>query len=185
MLDRLAEKAQVQPGQLAGLVSGAEANVATRPRTPPPAAGPTEPPSTVRLALALLIQHPGVATVAHDFPQLAECQLAGVDLLREVLEWIGTREGVTAAAIVEHFRDTQNANHVTKLAAFSHPALEQSDVAAEFRGLLEQIRRQDAKSRADRLLSEQKARGLTASEKAELARLLAEKHGIGGISDRH
>ena len=183
MLDRLAEMAQVQPGQLSSLVPGSEATPPTTGRrAPAPPTGPKEPPSTVRLAVALAIQHPEVAEVAREFPQLAECQLAGVELLREVLTSIEGREGVTAAGVVEHFRDTPNEGHVTRLAAFSHPALEQSDVLGEFRGLLEQIRRQDAKSRADRLLAEQKARGLTPAEKSELARLLAEKHGIGGIS---
>ena len=186
MLDRLAEKAQMQSSQLSGLVSNVETSAVNTPRrTPPPSTGPVEPPSTVRLALALLIQHPDVASAAQQMPHLADCQMAGADLLRDVLAFVDGREAVTTGTIVEHFRDTPNAAHVNRLAAFSHPALDQSDVAGEFRGLLEQMRRQDAKRRADQLLNEQKARGLSATEKAELARLLAEKHGMNGISDRY
>jgi len=186
MLDRLAERAQIQPNQLSHLVQPTAAPGPTAPsRSSNSPGGPKEPPSSVRLAVAILIQHPEVATVARDFPQLSQSQLPGIELLREVLSAIGNREQMTAATLVEHFRDTDNAANVMRLAAFSHPALEQNDLVGEFRGLLEQIRRQDAKSRADRLLAEQKSRGLNATEKAELARLLAEKHGIGQISGEH
>ncbi len=174
MLDRLAELCRMDPGKLSKLllISGSEMPGSGR-HALFSAAGP-KTPSMMRLAIALAVQHPELAADAPDPHTLGDLDLPGAPLFQAVLELLKAHPGMNTAAIIEHFRDTEHQPHVAKLAAWRHPALQQ-DVAAEFRGVLDRLRRTAAKARADRLLDKQRAQGLDSAEKAELARLLSEK----------
>jgi DNA primase len=152
---------------------------------PPPAQGrreatgggqPKPPPSMVRVAAALLVQHPEVADEIKDGEWLSELDLPGMPLLRAVVDLLKARSGLSTAAIIEHFRDSEHQQSISRLATWTHPVLIQ-DPAVEFRGVLQQLRRAAIHEKSENLLQKQKIYGLTAVEKAELTRLLAEKVG--------
>ena len=65
---------------------------------------------------------------------------------------------------------------LAKLLAWEHPALS-GDIGSEFRGVLEQLRREALGAKTERLMDKDRISGLTPAEKAELKRLLAEKSG--------
>lgn len=137
-------------------------------------AAPKEPPSAVRLAVAMLIQHPELALQAPPSETLADLTQAGAPLLRALLELLRQRPSLNTAAIFEQFRDSEDHPHLAKLAAWDHPALTH-DVEGGFVGVMEQLRRAAVKFSAERLLQKQKLTGLDPREKAELARLLGER----------
>ncbi|GMR03909.1 MAG: DNA primase [Gammaproteobacteria bacterium] len=183
MLDRLAELCRLDPGKLSKLLlSGSEMPGSGR-HILSSAAGP-KTPSMMRLAIALVVQHPELAADAPDQHFFGDLDLPGAPLLQAVLGLLKTRPGMNTAAIIEHFRDTEHQPHVAKLAAWQHPALQQ-DVAAEFQGVLDWLRKTAAKARTDRLLDKQRAQGLDSTEKAELARLLSEKQEKSGFSPNY
>lgn len=138
---------------------------------------PKEPPSAVRLAVAMLIQHPELAAATPEPEVFTRLNQPGRSLLVSLLRFLQSRPGLNTAAIIEHFRDTSDGAHLAKLAVWDHPAL-QHDVEAEFTGVIEQLRRAAVKAAADQLLQKQRIEGLTIPEKAELTRLLTQREAL-------
>ena len=173
LVGQLARLSQIDSARL-GILLGTQAPVAEPSRPVSRPLGPREPPSAVRLALALLVQNPGLATTAPQVRTLGELDQAGMTLFRLVLGQLQEVPAANTGALLERFRGTEHEATLAKLAVWEHPALTQ-DVEAEFAGVLEQLRRTQAKSRAEKLLQKQRSGGLTDVEKAELAGLLGGK----------
>jgi DNA primase len=176
IFDRLAEITQVDARNLATLLpSGPAAN---RPR-PPPGRPPHQPvPSLVRLAIALLLHHPGLARQVADPELLRGLERPGMGLLVELIVLLKARELANAGAIIEHFRDSEHQPHLAKLLTWQHPVLDQDfdRCQAEFSGLIDRLRREAIRQQIERLNAKQRVTGSNSEEKAELLRLLAELH---------
>jgi DNA primase len=171
MLDRLAELTQSGRDKLASLVKGESQAVSREVR---PGGGQRQPPSMMRLAIAMLVQHPGLAARAPRAEMFEELDEAGAGLFVGLLEWLQEHPGLNTAAVVEHYRDSPDGSHIARLAVWEHPALEQ-DVEAEFLGLTARFARQATHAQTESLLRKEKLEGLSDPEKAELARLLKQK----------
>ncbi len=172
MQDRLSELSRFDPGKLSTLVSTSR----TFARKPVAGltGGPKEPPSVMRLAIAMLVQQPVlVAAVPPDW-RFEEADLPGAGLLQDVLDLLRSAPGMNTARVIEHFHGGAHEAALGKLAALQHPVLEH-DVATEFPGLLARLRATATRERANRLLQKQHAGGLNPDEMAELARLLAQR----------
>lgn len=133
------------------------------------AGGPQHPASLMRVAVALLVQHPELAAEVTGavFPG---CDMAGMQLFRELVEFIRSTPHANTAAIFEHFRDSEHKHTVSRLAAWDHSVLSQ-DVKPEFQGVLQRIERALVKEKVDTLLQKERISGLTTAEKRELADL--------------
>jgi DNA primase len=166
MLEKLAELALIDASTLARTVEGAPAEP-TRPSRASEPAGI----SPVRLAIALLLNRPGLAQLCPDTRGLRELELPGSGLLAQVLDLLHQNPQLNAGALIEHWRDRPEAQHLEKLAQWSLivPA---DGMEAEFRGALERIRWLGADKRAEELLGKARSGGLTAEEKLELRALL-------------
>ena len=177
MLVRLAELSRLPEPQLNQLLAGA-------PRPPAPGArraagGRSSPggqrPSLVRTAIALLLQNPGLSQLAtdiHEFQALEE--RPGIGLFLDLLALLKERADLKTGSIIEHYRDSEHQPALAKLAAWEHPE-HSGDVTAEFRGVLEQLRREARHTLTERLMNKEQLSGLSLEEKAELKRLLQEK----------
>lgn len=179
MLVRLAELSRLPEAQLNHLLSGAPRPAAPGSGVHRPAAGRSSPggqrPSLVRTAIALLLQNPGLSqlvTDIHDFRALEE--RPGIGLFLDLLTLLKEREDLKTGSIIEHYRDSEHQPALAKLAAWEHPE-HSGDVTAEFRGVLEQLRREARHTLTERLMNKEQLSGLSLEEKAELKRLLAEK----------
>lgn len=183
LVGRLAEFAQMDADKLAALLKGPA-------RTPAPVAGrplgavsSREPPSAVRMAIAMLVQHPRLVAGYGEVLDIGEVDLPGLALLREVIAVLQAHPGLNTAALLEHFRGNEQEHALMRLATWQHPALEPEGVEAEFRGVVSQVARAVTKERTQQLIQKEKVSGLTAEEKRELSRLLAGKlHSPGPIS---
>lgn len=133
-------------------------------------------PSLVRTAIALLVQHPELSRATVDigaeFQALAE--RPGINLLLDLLHLLGGRPELNTGSIIEHYRDSEHQHSLAKLVAWEHPGLS-GDVETEFRGVLEQLRREAYTAATENLMNKERLSGLTDAEKTELKRLLAEK----------
>ncbi|MGE5240402.1 MAG: DNA primase [Bacteroidota bacterium] len=174
MLDRLAELSRIDAGKLSVPSGNPESPVASNPATRPVTGGRREPPSVVRLAIAMLLQHPSLAERVHDEPGFANLDLPGMNLFLAVLQVLKSTPRLNTASIVESFRDSEHQHNIAKLAVWQHPVLEQN-VELEFTGLMDRLREISAKQRIERLLQRQRSGEASQAEKAELARLLMEK----------
>jgi DNA primase len=174
MQGRLAELARLPVAEI-GRMAGRGGSVSPAAREPRRPAEPGGRPSLVRTAVALLLQHPELAVEAADPVELRALDRPGIELLVDLLGLLQARPGLKTGSILEHYRDSEHQPALARLAVWEHPALG-GDVLAEFRGILEQLRRELRRAAAERLLNKERLSGLTSSEKAELKRLLAEQH---------
>lgn len=161
-------------------ISGVSIKDGEHPEAPRAAAnavrhGPHRPPSTMRVALGLLVQHPELVRHVPEREVFQSLEQPGMELLYGVVELLKANPHLNTAAVVEHFRDTPDEQAIAKLAAWDH-AVVQGDAEAQFLGVLGQMHRAAAAASAERLLRKPE---LSAAEKAELARLLAEKSRTG------
>jgi DNA primase len=186
MLGRLQDLSQVPGGKLTTLaLDGGERPVAQSGARYAPHLNPRQPPSVMRLAVAMLVQHPDLAAKAPSAQQFEGLDEPGAALFLELLEWLQVHSARNTAAIAEHFRGREEENQVARLAMWDHPALGH-DVEAEFLGTLAKLQQKAVKQRTARLLQKEKLSGLTAEEKLELARLLTLRStGFDPSLDRH
>lgn len=186
MIDKLAEISRVNSEKLSTLL---QTDPSDRPSRPTPERRTTEkhnPPSLMRLLVALLVQNPNLAALVDVNQELFRMDLPGMRLFLDLVALLRDRPGLNTAALVEHFRDTDQHDTVAKLATWDHETLRQ-DAQIEFRGALERLPKEALTWRIDRLLQRQTAGfALSGAEQAELKALLAQKAaGTGPITSSH
>jgi DNA primase len=178
MVARLAELSRLPVTELSRLVEGGERPATAAAHRDSRPAGGQSRPSLVRTAIALLLQHPGLAGTAAD--PSAEFQALegrpGVALLLDLIQLLRDRPDIKTGSIIEHYRDSEYKHSLAKLVTWEHPTLS-GDVETEFRGVLEQLRREARWAETEQLMNKERLSGLTSAEKIELKRLLAEKGG--------
>jgi DNA primase len=160
------------------LESGERATTLAAQRHVRGSAGGQSRPSLVRTAIALLLQHPELARTVVDagggFRALEG--RPGVGLFLDLLQVLTDRPDIKTGFIIEHYRDSEYQHSLEKLLAWEHPSLS-GDIESEFKGVLEQLRREALGAETERLMDKDRLSGLTSAEKIELKRLLAEKSG--------
>jgi DNA primase len=186
MVEKLGEISRVNSEKLSTLLLTDPADRPARHIPERQAAEKHKPPTLMRLLVALLVQNPRLVAHVDAKQELFELDLPGMRLFLEIVTLLKDRPGLNTAALVEHFRDTEDLKTVTGLATWDHERLRQ-DVEAEFRGTLERLPREALTWRIDQLLQRQRAGiALTGEEQAELKGLLAQKTaGTGPISSSH
>ena len=167
---RLAELAGVSRNELEGLipVKSTVKPAATRARPKPT----RRPPSLARKLLQLLLVRPELG-VGFDMDLLGD----GSEELKTLSALLGLAAGdrsqpTTTVAVLEHFRGT---SHEALLSEVSGEILqwdEEFEVAEEFAGALEQLKRSARQLRIESLLALSRIQGLSPEEKQELQRLL-------------
>ncbi len=156
------------------------ANLVGRPRTNQnqPKAAKTNPAvstatkiTPMRRAIALLLQHPALATVMPQAPELAQANLPGIDILLTLQHKLLQQPGLTTAQLLEHWRGAVEYNILSKLALWEHQVAEEqltADFLDTFRALEDQYLQQrlEALQRKDQLTK------LSLAERQEYAMLL-------------
>lgn len=184
MLDRLAELTRIDRGKLP-VMSGNPESANAPSYTTRRAVGPQEPPSIVRRAIALLLQHPTLVAKVPDPVGLLDLDLPGMELFIVMFELIKSTPGLNTASVIENFRDSEHKHHLAKLAVWDYPAVVEN-VEAEFIGVISRLSEMSTRQKTARLLQKQDAGGLNQMEKDELARLLSLKRDNSRLSpSRH
>ncbi|MHB8744877.1 MAG: DNA primase, partial [Sulfuricaulis sp.] len=184
MLDRLAELTRIERGKLP-ILSGIPESAPAVTRATRRTGGPQDPPSIVRRAIALLLQHPALAAKVQDPAGLFELDFPGMALLSEIYTLIKGTAGLNTASVIENFRDSEHIHHLSKLAVWDYPAVV-TDVEAEFIGVIDRLGEMSTHQKTTRLLQKQHAGLLDQAEKTELARLLSLKRDNSRLSpSRH
>lgn len=175
MLARLAEIARMDVALLTQVVTGVASVVA---RPPDRRAGRQVAAvervagrSLVRTAIEILLYQPALAQQVHDFQTLAKLDVAGISLLVQLLELLQARPHLNTAALLEHWRDTQEGKYLAKLAQWQPEVPE--GVEAELQGALQRLAERYHEQRVENLLHTERLEGLGDMEKAELCRNLS------------
>jgi DNA primase len=131
--------------------------------------------SSARVAIALLIQNPGLAEIVEqreiDWRGLG---FPGIDLFKSVLHMILDKKPANAAVLVEAYRDAPE-EKLVKALAFLDLLVPDEGMETVFCDALDRLLDQARKSSIDRLLAKAKVKGLDAQEKEVLRKMLANK----------
>ena len=173
MLARLAEIARTDVGMLTQMVTGAV--VTARPTRRRGAVAHAGGRSAVRVAIEILLYQPALAQQVSNPQALARLDVPGADLLVQMLELLQARPHLNAAALLEHWRDTQEGKYLAKLAQWQPEVPE--GVEAELQGALQRLAEQYHEQRVENLLHQERLAGLDDAEKDELRQLLSS--GVG------
>ena len=129
-------------------------------------------PSTLRLAISLLVQQPALAQLI-DKP-LPPLEMRGFDLFREVAEVVNQHPGLSTGGLLEHWRDREEGKLLAKLAQTEHMIPEQG-IQSEFLGAVQQLRKAGREEVINRLLAKANQMELAQEEKQLLTELINNK----------
>jgi DNA primase len=126
-------------------------------------------PSTLRLAMTLLVQHPELA--AHITEPLAHLDIPGFDLFNQLIQIAQQNPGITTGGLLEHWRDQPDGQTLAKLAQKDHMTPD-SGIVQEFTGAILQLDKLAQEQVIERLLNKAALTELSGDEKQHLSELI-------------
>jgi len=125
----------------------------------------------VRLAIALLLEHPHIVNSLDDISVLQSLDVAGVALLNELLVLCQQNPDIKTAQLLEYFRDTEQGKQLAKLMCWQHHV--EADAATDvFLDSIEKLLNNFIEQRAEVLLQKARLGQMTNQEKQELQAIL-------------
>lgn len=126
--------------------------------TPPAPARPSRPArvhsaqarTPLRLALAHLVQNPGLVELAGEIAEIRESDLKGVDIFIELVDFCAKRPNMTTAQLLELLHEHPAQAHLHKLAVWQLPG-DPEKQALEFRDAVTGIELQWVEERLSRM----------------------------------
>ncbi|HSC47717.1 MAG TPA: DNA primase [Gammaproteobacteria bacterium] len=180
--EELARRAQVKSLELTMLNQTPGGREAPQHAGAPRAPGRPQLTGPVRKAIGYLLHKPALGSVAGG-PEALSGDLKGLDVLRELLEFVQSHPHINGAAVLEHWRGTETGAYLDKLAQAEIVTPEEA-WESEFQAVMADLTgRRPAERRLDELIAESRRRTLDATEKAELNRLLSGRGGQGNAAE--
>ena len=130
-----------------------------------------EKPSTIKLAIAMLLEKPSLAMTVGAPTELKELLVPGVALLHGLLVFIQQNPNTTTGALLERWRDNEEGRYLPKILNWEHHVPEEgleSEFVAAINGLYIQLKDQ----KVERLLEQSKIAPLSEEDKQELKQLM-------------
>ncbi|HCA89597.1 MAG TPA: DNA primase [Legionellales bacterium] len=141
--------------------------------TPPPKFKPIKR-SPMRLAIALLLQHPTLYQTAN----LEACEFflnhSKPQLLHTLMRYIAQNSQATTANLIELCRDSASFEQVKQLAVWEHGVPNEA-LAQEFTDLLKFLHKQQLETTINHLIHQSRTTGLSDAERVQLQTLLKQK----------
>ncbi|PHR80937.1 MAG: DNA primase [Colwellia sp.] len=125
----------------------------------------------VRLAIALLLEHPHIVKSLGDISALQPLTIPGVDLLTQLLELCQQNPAIKTAQLLEYFRDTEQGKQLAKLMCWQHHT-EAEAVQDVFLDSIETLLNDFVEQRAEFLLQKARTGQMSQQEKQELQAIL-------------
>ena len=125
----------------------------------------------VRLALALLLEHPHIANSLGELSVLQPLTAPGIPLLIQVLSVCQKNPDIKSPQLLEYFRGTEQGSQLAKLMCWQHHV--EADAATDvFLDSIEKLLNNFVEQRAEVLLQKARTGQMTAEEKQELQAIL-------------
>jgi len=143
-------------------------------KTPAPAAADVQKPigrSPIRLAVALIIQHPDIYTACRDQLDIDELDGPGLETLQKILQQIAQNPGTNTASLIELWRDTDLFESLGKLAGWDHQVPDDA-LTNEFIDHIRFLKKQTIENKIGQFLAKSRKQGLTNSEQLVLQEMI-------------
>jgi DNA primase len=125
----------------------------------------------VRLAIALLLEHPHIVNALPDISVLVHLEIPGIALLNQLLQLCQQNSQTNSAQLLEHFRDTAEGKQLAKLMCWQHNTA--TDAAENvFLDSIEKLLNIFVEQRTETLLQKARSGGISKLEMQELQMLL-------------
>ena len=125
----------------------------------------------VRLAIALLLEHPHLVNTLPDITVLQQLTMPGIKVLNQLLEVCKKHPNINSAQLIEHFRGQPESTQLTKLLMLEHH-VESANAETVFLDLIENFLNVFITQRTEQLIEKERISGLSKVEKQELQTLL-------------
>jgi DNA primase len=129
----------------------------------------------IRYALALLLTEPSLVELAGNPEKIAQYHIPGADFFANILEIFEESPNLTAAGLIEKFRDTKYEALLIHLTKWQASTTDIKVLQNEFQDCLRQIRKKAHETQLEALLHKERVEGLSSQEKHDLLMLLADK----------
>ncbi|VEG92168.1 DNA primase [Legionella spiritensis] len=130
--------------------------------------------SPIRLAIALLIQHPDIYRNCELQNKNITLDGDGQEVLRQLLHQVRSQPDINTATLVELWRNTELFESLNKLAGWDHQVPEK-DLAGEFIDILEFLQKQNLENKINQYIAKSRKQGLTISERMLLRDMLKQR----------
>lgn len=127
--------------------------------------------STMRVAIALLIQHP--ALINHlDVKSITNFTLPGNELLNEIICLLKASNNLNTGMLLENWRERTEYSQLSQLATWDLK-IPQEGIEQEFQGIIEALHKQNQDNQIEHLLQRANLGQLSTEEKIQLQKLIA------------
>lgn len=131
----------------------------------------------IRLAIALLLQHPEIYNQCKDQITLEALEREEYMLLKTLIQHLTLKPDATTASMLELWRDTMYFEPMCQLAAWNHQVPEQV-LAKEFIDIMAFLQKQEIENKIQYYLTKLKQEGLSSSERLALQTMLRQRHQV-------
>jgi DNA primase len=125
----------------------------------------------VRLAIALLLEHPHIVKSLGDISVLQSLTIPGVGLLTQLLGLCQQNPAIKTSHLLEYFRDTEEGKQLAKLMCWQHH-IEAEAAQDVFLDSIEKLLNNFVEQRAEFLLQKARTGQMSKQEKQELQAIL-------------
>ncbi|MDO6444595.1 DNA primase [Colwellia sp. 1_MG-2023] len=125
----------------------------------------------IRLAIALLLEHPHIVKAIPDSSILQQLDMPGMPLLNRLVQLCNENDKINSAQLIEYFRGTPEGAQLTKLMCLEH-YVEAENAESTFLDILESFLNKFIEQRTEQLIAKEQENGLSKEEKQELYSLL-------------
>ncbi|MCH9690253.1 MAG: DNA primase [Gammaproteobacteria bacterium] len=130
----------------------------------------------VRLATALLLQHPEIYAATHTaLPALDDLVEPNQAVLKKLLQHLANHPDCNTATLVELFRETALFDAINKLAAWNHQVPTDA-LSTEFTETVQFLAKKTNARKVETLIEKARHQSLTASEQQTLQAMLKNRH---------
>ena len=125
----------------------------------------------VRLAIALLIEHPHIVHELSDISVLNSLKVPGIELLIQLLQLCQQNPEIKTAQLLEYFRGTEQGTQLAKLMCWQHHVEDDAAVNV-FLDSIEKLLNDFVEQRTEFLLQKARTKQITPQERQELQEIL-------------
>ncbi|WP_419420186.1 DNA primase [Legionella sp. D16C41] len=166
LLDELAIRTRIENHRLSQLLMT---------ETAPPKLETSIQRSPLRLAIALLLQHPEIYMACKEAIDLTTLDHEEQGLLQQLIKQIAINPNANTATLIEQWRNTPYFNSFNKLATWELEIAENA-LTTEFIDILNFIQKQNLEYKINEYIAKSRKQGLTETERLVLQKLLQQRH---------